>query len=133
MNTKQQIRHRFLAFLKRYFNPLSRKLITKSTRGPFAIVQHVGRRSGKLYETPIIVGRTGDGFVFELTYGPDVDWYKNVQAAGKCTLLYHRKNYVINKIEPLNVKTGRTAFPAMIRLFLRLIGKRDFFKMVAQH
>ncbi len=80
MKLKQQIRAHFLNFLKHYFNPLTRR-IARSSFGPFALVRHVGRRSGKQYETPIIVQPVDDGFVFELTYGPEVDWYKNMLAA----------------------------------------------------
>ncbi len=133
MAFKEQIRHRFLTFLKNHFNPLSRKLIARSTRGPFAIVRHIGRRSGRTYETPIIVEPVDDGFVFELTYGPDVDWYKNVQAAGGCTLRWHGKDYAIDRIEPLGADIGRATFPQPVRLIMRLINKQHFFKMVAQH
>ena len=73
MTSKGTIRLRFLKFLNRRFNPLTRK-IARGSFGPFAIVRHIGRRSGKPYETPIIVQPYEDGFVFELTYGPDVDW-----------------------------------------------------------
>src|SRR5438132_7493150 len=45
--------------------------------GPFAIIRHVGRRSGKLYETVIWVWPLGEGFVIALTYGVLVDWYRN--------------------------------------------------------
>jgi Domain of unknown function (DUF385). len=86
MGLKQQIRHRFLAFGRSYFNLFTRKLIGRSSRGPFAIVHRVGRRSGKSYETPIAVEPVDGGFVFELTYGPDVDWYKNILVSGGCTL-----------------------------------------------
>jgi hypothetical protein len=105
MKLKQQIRHRFLIFLKNYFNPLTRR-IARGSRGPFAIVQHVGRHSGKLYETPIIVQPVDGGFVIELTYGPDVDWFQNVQAAGGCAIFWHGRNYVINGIETLNIEIG---------------------------
>ena len=132
MSFTQHIREYFLSFLKRYFNPITRKLITKSGRGWFAVVHHVGRRSGKPYETPIIVAPVADGFIFELTYGPNVDWYKNVQAAGGCTLRWHKKDYTISKIEPVDVKSGRDAFPFPVRFFLRLIHKQHFFKMVCQ-
>lgn len=131
MTLQQQIRARFLSFLKHYFNPLTRR-IAHSSFGPFAIIQHVGRRSGKQYETPIIVGAIDGGFVIELTYGPDVDWYKNVQAAGSCTVLWHSKNYRIDKIEPLDAETGRAAFPLMAQLILRAIQKKDFLKMSIQ-
>jgi hypothetical protein len=129
---KQQIRTSFLDFLKHYFNPLTRK-IAYSSFGPFAIVRHVGRRSGKQYETPIIVQPFEDGFVIELTYGPQVDWYKNVLAAGGCTIYRHRKDYVINKIEPLDTRVGIAAFPLPERLILSVAGMKHFVKMTSQH
>jgi deazaflavin-dependent oxidoreductase (nitroreductase family) len=129
---KPQVRQRFLTFLKNRFNPLTRKVIARSARGPFAIVRHVGRRSGKTYETPIVVEPADGGFVFELTYGPDVDWYKNVQAAGGCTIRWHGKDYVIDRMEPLDAEIGRAAFPLPARLILRLIKQKHFYKMMAQ-
>src|SRR5215470_10896012 len=128
MNLKQQIRAHFLDFLKHYFNPLTRR-IARSSSGPFALVRHVGRRSGKQYETPIIVQPVDDSFVFELTYGPEVDWYKNVLAAGGCTLIWHGKSYAIDKLEPLDAETGRDAFPLPAQLILRLLQRQHFVKM----
>ena len=52
----------------------------------FAIVTHLGRRSGRTYRTPVNVFRRGDDYVFALTYGADVDWVKNVEAAGACDI-----------------------------------------------
>src|SRR6266566_9810584 len=52
----------------------------------FGVVVHRGRRSGRLYETPVNVFRAADGYVLALTYGPDTDWVKNVLAAGGCDL-----------------------------------------------
>src|SRR5215510_1568064 len=101
MHLQLQLRNGLLTALKYTLNPLTRRL-ARSSFGPFSIVRHVGRRSGKRYETPIIVAPLKDGFVIELTYGPDVDWHKNILVAGGCTLLWHGKEYVINKIEPLD-------------------------------
>jgi deazaflavin-dependent oxidoreductase (nitroreductase family) len=49
------------------------------------ILEHVGRRSGKSYRTPLVVF-TADvggqaGIAILLTYGPNRDWLKNVTAA----------------------------------------------------
>ena len=79
---------RIRAFNKRYFNGLVHRFAGVS-RTPFALIRHVGRRSGKPYETPIIVMPLGNSFVIALTYGPEVDWYRNVRAAGEATLLWH--------------------------------------------
>ena len=47
------------------------------------ILEHVGRRSGKPYRTPLTVFTTDDGVAILLTYGPDRDWLKNITAAGR--------------------------------------------------
>jgi len=125
VNLLQQFRKEFLIVLKYILNPVTRR-VARSSFGPFAIVRHVGRRSGKLYETPIIVSPVEDGFVIELTYGSDVDWHKNVLAAGGCMIVWHGKEYVINKIEPLDADTGRSAFPSLQRLLLRILRRKHF-------
>ncbi len=128
MGFQHELRNRFLVVLKHTLNPLTRR-IAHAPFGPFAVVRHVGRRSGKVYETPIIVAPVKDGFVIELTYGYDVDWHKNVLAAGGCTLIWHGKEHVIDKIEPIDTDTGRAAFPLPARLILRLTGRRHFERM----
>ena len=131
MNLQQQLRNGLLVLLKYTLNPLTRRL-ARSSFGPFSLVRHVGRRSGKPYETPIIVAPVKDGFVIELTYGPDVDWYKNVLAAGGCRVMWHGKEYVINKIEPIDTQTGRAAFSPPQQLILRLLRRKHFKKLMLQ-
>ncbi len=118
----------FRWFLKNVFNRLT--LVWAGKAGsPFALVEHFGRRSGKRYKTPIMVEPLGDGFVFELTYGPNVDWYRNVVVAKGCTLAWHGKKYQLSAPEPLDFKTGRAAFPAPARLILRLLNRRNFVRL----
>jgi len=125
MDLLARIRKSLLVALKYTLNPLTRRL-ARSPFGPFTIVRHVGRRSGKTYETPIIVSPVRDGFVAELTYGPAVDWHKNVLAAGGCTLIRHGREFAIDKIEPLDAPAGLAAFPLPQRLVLRLLGRTHF-------
>jgi len=131
MTLQQKLRKAFLASLKYTLNPLTRRL-ARTRFGPFSVVQHIGRRSGRRYETPIITSPIEGGFVIELTYGPDVDWHKNVLAAGSCTLVRHGKEYDIDKIELLDAETGLAAFPLPARMLLRLLGKKDFEKWMVQ-
>ncbi|MCL4266677.1 MAG: nitroreductase family deazaflavin-dependent oxidoreductase [Anaerolineae bacterium] len=131
MNLQQQLRRGWLTLLKHTLNPLTRRL-ARSSIGPFSLIRHVGRRSGKLYETPIIVSPVADGFVIELTYGPDVDWYKNVLAAGGCTLVWQGRPYVIKQIETVDTETGLAAFPRSQRFVLRLLRRQHFEKMKLQ-
>ena len=99
---------------------------------PISIIRHVGRRSGKLYETPVIVEPLAEGFVFALTYGPDVDWYRNILATGRATLRWHGKEYALEKPEPIDRQAALAAFPQPFRLILRFVGPRHYFRMKQQ-
>ena len=102
------------------------RVFVRCSRGPFAVIRHVGRRSGKPYETVIMVWPQGEGFVIALTYGKSVDWYRNVLAAGGGTLSWHRRVYAVEKPEPIDVNTALPAFPAAFRSILRRVGLQDF-------
>ncbi|MGI9253738.1 MAG: nitroreductase [Thermomicrobiales bacterium] len=69
-----------------------------------AVVQHRGRSSGRAYETPVAAVETPDSFIIPLPYGEGVDWRRNVQAAGGCTLRY--RNRPVDLSDPRVV--GRT-------------------------
>jgi deazaflavin-dependent oxidoreductase (nitroreductase family) len=83
-------------FTTRVFNPFSR-LFVRWLPG-FAILGYRGRTSAKPYRTPMNAFRHGDEWIFALTYGSDVQWVKNVLAAGEASLeIRHRK---IRLVEP---------------------------------
>src|SRR5262249_3271181 len=94
--------------------------------GPFAILRHVGRRSGRPYETVIWVWPLAEGFVIALTYGPRGDWDRNMQAAEGGTVVWHKRVYEVGKPEPIDAKTALPAFPAAFRPIFRWAGLRDF-------
>jgi len=122
---------RLRTFVKHFVNPLMRNA-ARSSRGPFALLRHVGRRSGKTYEIPLMVWRVEDGFVIVLTYGPQVDWLRNLQAAGQGSLLWHQQEYVFQKPEPIDAKTALPALPPFIQRVLRLRNVQDFVKLSSQ-
>lgn len=119
----------------RYFNKyiLNRVLrwLAYAPFGPFALVKHVGRKSGKPYTTPIMAFPIENGFMIALTYGPEVDWYKNVQAVGGCTLVFHGKDYLINHLEAMEPATALPLFPQPQKIILKSMGLvKDFVKML---
>jgi deazaflavin-dependent oxidoreductase (nitroreductase family) len=105
------------------------QVFTRLPRGPFAIVHHVGRRSGKPYETVIMVWPAGQGFVIALTYGPQVDWYQNLLAAGGGTIFWHRQRHVVGKPEPIEATSALPAFPQPFRWGLARTGLQDFVRV----
>lgn len=111
--------------LKNTLNRLTVRL-ARAGAGPFALVRHVGRRSGQPYETPLLLARHGADFVAELTYGPNVDWHRNVVAAGRCQVVAGGVTYEIDGIAPLPAADGLRAFGNPAALVLRLLRRRDF-------
>jgi deazaflavin-dependent oxidoreductase (nitroreductase family) len=103
--------------------------LAKRGHGPFSVIRHVGRRSGRTYEAPVILARVPEGFVAELTYGDTVDWYRNVVAAGGCVVVRGGREYRIDGIEPCDPERGRAAYPIPARWILRAL-RRDEFRLL---
>ena len=110
-------------FTKRVVNPLTRRFADRLPL--FGLVTHVGRRSGTPYHTPLNVFRRGDGYVFALTYGPDVDWVRNVVAAGGCTM--RTRGRTVRLVDPQLVHDpSGHLIPQPVRAFLGLLGVTDY-------
>jgi deazaflavin-dependent oxidoreductase (nitroreductase family) len=123
------LRDRIRIFNKYVTNRLLRRFVY-SSHGPFAIIRHVGRHSGKTYETVIWVWPTREGFVIALTYGPMVDWRRNMLAAGGGTVYWHNRLYTVGKPEPIDADTALQAFPVALRLIFRTFGKKEEFVLM---
>jgi deazaflavin-dependent oxidoreductase (nitroreductase family) len=94
----------------------------------YGVILHHGRRSGRLYQTPVNVFATEDGYVFALTYGPDTDWVKNVLAAGGCGL--RTRGGAVQLTSPrLYHDESRRAIRPLERQVLRIIGVADFLSL----
>jgi deazaflavin-dependent oxidoreductase (nitroreductase family) len=117
------------AFLKHTLNRLTLRMARRGV-GPFSLVRHVGRKSGKTYETPIIIQPTAGGFMIELTYGDKVDWYRNVVAAGGCVLRYHGSDHTVTAIEPVDAATGLAAFSPLQRRLLTVLRRSHFVRFL---
>lgn len=94
----------------------------------FAIVDYRGRKSGKAYRTPMNVFRDGEDYVFALTYGSEVQWVKNVIAAGVCDLEIGGKTVHLTDPE-LFVDPSRHLMPLPVRFLLRLMHVTEFLRM----
>lgn len=91
------------------------------------ILEHVGRKSGKRYRTPLTVfsanvdGRAGVAIL--LTYGPDRDWLKNITAAGSGRMRRYGKTFEVR--QPL-VMTKTQAAPSVTGLGRVLFARLPF-------
>lgn len=96
----------WLARFNRYFtNPIQR--LWAGWAPGMGILEHVGRKSGKQYRTPLNVFPTDNGVVIVLTYGPDRDWLKNITAAGGGRMKRHGK--AISLVDPVVMPKAEAA------------------------
>jgi deazaflavin-dependent oxidoreductase (nitroreductase family) len=97
-----------------------------SERSATAILTHVGRRSGRTYDTPLGEWAYGDGFVLSLAYGRGTDWCCNVMAAGTCTLGWKGQTYELERPEVIFGPEVLQAWPMWERVALRAAGIESF-------
>ena len=95
----------------------------------FGIVLHRGRRTGRRYRTPVNAFPHGDGFLIALTYGPDVDWLKNVVAEGGCRLIHRGRGVDLTDPRILPVHEVARSIPGWIRSILRTLGVNEVLQL----
>jgi deazaflavin-dependent oxidoreductase (nitroreductase family) len=97
----------------------------------FGILTHVGRKSGKVYRTPVNVFRASNGFIIALTYSSQSEWVKNVLAAGDCELKTRGKKYELSAPNVVRDPTRRR-FPIPVRVVLRIVGADEYMELAAR-
>jgi deazaflavin-dependent oxidoreductase (nitroreductase family) len=67
--------------------------------GPnLAVVHHVGRRTGRAFEVPVLLFTADDRYVIPLPYGKDRDWVRNVVAAGRFSMTH--RGHEVRVVQP---------------------------------
>jgi deazaflavin-dependent oxidoreductase (nitroreductase family) len=118
----------------RFIQPFTTHIFNRFTRlfvhrvPGFAIISHRGRKSGRIHRTPMNVFRDGDDYVFALTYSSNVQWVKNVLAAGEADLRIGDKTIHLTAPEVF-VDPTRSLMPLTVRLMLGLMNVTEFLRM----
>lgn len=113
-------------FTTRVINPITRRFAHRLPG--FAIISYRGRTSGQTHHTPMNFFRDGEAYIFALTYGSDVQWVKNVLAAGEADLRIG--DSIIHLTDPeLFVDPERRLMPLPVRIFLGLQRVTEFLRM----
>ncbi|GAA1727328.1 nitroreductase family deazaflavin-dependent oxidoreductase [Isoptericola hypogeus] len=128
------------------FNPYALKLSSRVP--PWATLHHVGRKSGREYRTPVVafaarapidpatVTRPGapvaiaehrDVLVLHpLPWAADVDWCRNVRAAGSYTLTRKGVDYRVDQLRVVDADEARGMLGGFVGASSQLIGIEDF-------
>jgi len=115
--------HRIARWNKVGLNRVTRRFAGRAPM--FGIVEHIGRKSGAVYQTPINVFRGDRQFVVALTYGPDAQWVRNVVAAGRCRLQTGGRWYDLDEPRLVHDPTRRH-MPWLVRRILGLTRVEEF-------
>jgi deazaflavin-dependent oxidoreductase (nitroreductase family) len=101
-------------FNRRVTNPLARSLGQWApTQG---ILEHVGRKTGRRYRTPLSIFDTDDGYVILIGYGLESNWVQNVLAGGPASVHKHGKTVpvadprLVSKAEAASLVTSGSRF-----------------------
>ena len=113
----------------RLTSPLTMPLAGKRWNPIFAVVEHRGRKSGRRYAAPIAARRIAGGFVISLAFGAQVDWFRNLAAAGGGTIRWRGDGYRVTAPERIDAAVGRGAFHPVQRLLLRIAGVDGFVRV----
>ena len=100
-----RVPRRIAEFNKRVTNPAARTITPWLPN--LGTLEHVGRKSGKRYRTPLLVFKTEDGFAVLVGYGLQTDWLKNVLASGLTVL--RKRGRVVALVNPRVVSKAEAA------------------------
>jgi deazaflavin-dependent oxidoreductase (nitroreductase family) len=89
-----------------------------------SVIQHIGRKSGRTYETPIDTIETSTGLLIALPYGTRADWLRNVLDAGSATVVTNGERVDVNRPTVVAISDVAESIPRPTMRMLRLFGVR---------
>ncbi|MGC5254781.1 nitroreductase family deazaflavin-dependent oxidoreductase [Gordonia sp. DT218] len=102
-------------FNKVVTNPIQRQWAPRLA--PWAMIGHVGRKSGTEYTIPVLAWVDDDRVSIVLTYGRHTDWVRNVQAAGEFGITRKSEHHKV--VRPRIIPSDSPDVARGARLFAR--------------
>ncbi len=93
------------------------------------MIRHTGRKTGRDYVAQVWAERSGQSFFIQLPHGIDVDWCRNVLAAGCCALEHDGVRY--ETVAPAIVPAAEAAphLPLGARRWHRMFGVDSYLRL----
>ena len=110
----QRVRDAVRRFNRRWLNPAMLRMAGRR-HWYAARLEHLGRRSGRVYVTPVVAKPVAGGFAVPLPYGRRVDWLRNVEAAGRAWLQVDGERYRVADPRIVPLAEIETQLPAFYR------------------
>lgn len=119
---------RLRPFTTKVFNPIFRRVAAWAPG--CAILEYVGRKSGRTYRIPVIRFRRGSTYVLCLIYGQDSEWVKNVLAGGGAHIRIRRRTTRLTDPK-LVADPGRRLLPRYARPLMWVLRVAEFMTLKA--
>lgn len=123
---------RVLDAVRRFNRAFTNRLAVRSAGQPGkanGLIRHVGRSSGRSYETPIGPFPTDGGFLVALPYGTRADWLRNVLAAGSATLVFDGETVEVDRPELVATSSVLDELPESEQKVLRTFGVEECLRL----
>jgi len=124
------LRSRVARVLTRIANVVLAPIARQGWIGPWGIVEHTGRRSGRHYGTPVAILRAGDRLVIPVPFGLGTQWVQNVLAAGGATLRWHGRAVPVTDPRVVAWQDVKPLVRRSLGLIVRLTRVRDMISVL---
>ena len=95
----------------------------------FSLLHHRGRRSGRVYATPVTAFPRHGWFWLGLAFGQDSGWARNVIAAGDADLRYRGTDYHLTDAKVVDIADVKSDLPPAVRYGSALMGMHKVLRM----
>ena len=106
----------------RLFNSLLSRFAGRRFFPLYGVIEHRGRRSGRIFHTVVVVRPVAEGFVVPMPWGERTDWYRNVRAAGGCTIRWKGHYHPVDQPETLDPHAVMSTFNTIERAIMSRLG-----------
>ncbi len=100
-------------------------MIRFSQFGITATIHHVGRRSGTQYATPVVAHQSGQDVIIPLPYGTDIDWLRNLLAAGQAVVDLDGRSLAVEEPAVVGIDEVIDLLPIPMIRTVRFNGARE--------
>jgi deazaflavin-dependent oxidoreductase (nitroreductase family) len=117
-----------VALARAVVNP--RQMRQAGRPGAYAsVIRLRGRRSGRVYETPVGVVRDGDMYLIALPYGQRTQWLRNVLAAGEAELVTEGRTVPVDRPVVIPARDVADRFSRADQRLFRLLATTDCLRL----
>ena len=92
----------------------------------YVVLEHYGRRSGRVFHTPLAGIRVDSGFLLPLAFGEKAHWVLNLRHNGSGVVEWRGQRTAVSDPEVITWDEGKSSIPWMQRRLAPVFGVKQF-------